>query len=213
VTGTKPVGTAKPGAGRSGRGAAEDWVAKWRDELEEQLETEENFFNDSKAEELAFWQAKLALTAAGSKEQMQVEHQIYELRKQPAQQGERDAIEEQDYKARVAQQEFERRKAQIDAEVKLGKLSAREGIEAEQEALDQKWALDQEYFEKSWRRPTRISRPQSVSKKRNTWRTPNTSLQRRRSTTSWPKLSRRRPTSWRSNSHKPLTRSARRLKV
>jgi len=50
---------------RSG-GAGADNVSAWRAELQEQLLAEQSFFGQSKSEELAFWQDKLALTEAGS---------------------------------------------------------------------------------------------------------------------------------------------------
>ena len=50
-------------------------------DLQSQLSDEQAFFADSKAEELAFWQDKLALTQAGSKEQLAVENNIYQLEK------------------------------------------------------------------------------------------------------------------------------------
>jgi len=50
-------------AGR--RGAGSDSVQAWRAELQEQLLSEQSFFGQSKDQELAFWQGKLALTEAG----------------------------------------------------------------------------------------------------------------------------------------------------
>jgi hypothetical protein len=47
-------------------GAGSDSLSAWRAELQEQLLAEQSFFGQSKAEELAFWQDKLALTEAGS---------------------------------------------------------------------------------------------------------------------------------------------------
>lgn len=81
-------GTAKAGGGKSG---AASQMEQWREELQQQLIAEQNFYKDSTAEELAFWQQKLALTKNGSKEQFEVEQQIYELKKRLAQQALRDA--------------------------------------------------------------------------------------------------------------------------
>ena len=77
-------------AGGGAKGQASELEA-WREELQQRLEAERNFFADSTAEELAFWQQKLKLTQAGSKEQASVEATIYGLQKRMAQQGLRDA--------------------------------------------------------------------------------------------------------------------------
>src|SRR5215469_13969888 len=59
-------------------------IGAWRAELQEQLLAEQSFFGQSKSEELAFWQDKLALTQAGSSARLAVERNIYELEKQLA---------------------------------------------------------------------------------------------------------------------------------
>ena len=60
-------GVARPNATAPARsGAGSDSLSTWRAELQEQLLAEQSFFGQSKAEELAFWQDKLALTEAGS---------------------------------------------------------------------------------------------------------------------------------------------------
>ena len=135
------------GGGGGAKGQASD-IQTWRDELQQKLESEGSFFKDSKADELAFWQQKVTMTAAGSKEQAQVENTIYQLRKQLAVQAERDAISEQTFAGQVAQEDYTRKRALIEAEVTMGKLSASEGAAQEQTLLDQKWALDEGYFEK-----------------------------------------------------------------
>jgi hypothetical protein len=78
--------------GRGQPGAAQSRVQEWRAELQSQLSDEQAYFADSKGEELAFWQAKLALTEAGSKEHLAVENNIYQLEKQLAVQNERDTL-------------------------------------------------------------------------------------------------------------------------
>ena len=78
------------GRGGGAKGQASELEA-WREELQQRLEAERNFFADSTAEELAFWQQKLKLTQSGSKEQASVEATIYGLQKRMAQQGLRDA--------------------------------------------------------------------------------------------------------------------------
>jgi hypothetical protein len=76
-------------AGGAEKGQADE-LETWREQLQAQFVAEQNFYRDSTAEELAFWQQKVALTASGSKERAQVENTIYELRKRLAQEAPRD---------------------------------------------------------------------------------------------------------------------------
>jgi hypothetical protein len=92
--GAKPEVAPWPETGHKARstggGAAKgqaDELATWREQLQQQLEAENNFFTDSTAEELRFWTQKLALTKSGSKEQASVESTIYGLRKRMAEEG------------------------------------------------------------------------------------------------------------------------------
>ncbi len=129
-------------------GGVQNRSQEWRDELHSQLGEEQSFFADSKAEELAFWQDKLALTQAGSKEQLAVENNIYQLEKQLAVQNERDALASLDAGEKLSEAVYARQKAAIQQQAQLGKTSAsEEGVQLK-ELLDAKWALDQDYYEK-----------------------------------------------------------------
>src|SRR5208283_2366116 len=64
--------TRQSGTGPAQVGASSDSVRTWRAELQEQLLAEHNFFGQSKDEELAFWQDKLALADAGSSARLAV---------------------------------------------------------------------------------------------------------------------------------------------
>ena len=92
----KPSGEGEDGdtSGLAGaaKAKAESRVAAWKEALQEQLEAENNYFGDSKAEELAYWESKLALTTEKSKEWYAVEHEIYTLKKADAQQSLNDQI-------------------------------------------------------------------------------------------------------------------------
>src|SRR5215469_14577701 len=133
-------------AGR--RGAGSDSVQAWRAELQEQLLSEQSFFGQSKDQELAFWQGKLALTEAGSNARLAVERNIYELEKQLAVQAERDQLDQLNADQKVADAKFANYKAAINDEAVLGQLSAAEQVRQEQDLLDLKWSYDQAYYEK-----------------------------------------------------------------
>src|SRR5271166_1706104 len=129
-------------------GAGSDNLSAWRAELQERLVAEQSFFGQSRDEELAFWQDKLALTEAGSNARLAVERNIYELEKQLAVQGERDQLDQLNADQKVADAKFARYKAAIDDEAALGKISATEEIRQEQDLLDLKWTYDQAYYQK-----------------------------------------------------------------
>jgi hypothetical protein len=129
-------------------GAGSDRLSAWRAELQEQLLAEQSFFGQSKAEELAFWQDKLALTEAGSNARLAVERNIYELEKQLAVQAERDQLDQLKTDQKVADAKFANYKAAIADEAALGQISATEQVRQEQDLLDLKWSYDQAYYEK-----------------------------------------------------------------
>src|SRR6516225_6663729 len=133
-------------AGR--RGAGSDSVQAWRAELQEQLLSEQSFFGQSKDQELAFWQGKLALTEAGSNARLAVERNIYELEKQLAVRAERDQLDQLNADQKVADAKFANYKAAINDEAVLGQISATEQVRQEQDLLDLKWSYDQAYYEK-----------------------------------------------------------------
>jgi hypothetical protein len=147
---SQPAGisvTQASGSGRSG-GSAQDRLQEWRAELQNQLSDEQAFFADSKAEQLAFWQDKLALTASGSKEQLAVENNIYQLEKQLAVQNERDTLSSLEAEQKVTDAAYTRKRTAIQEQAALGKVSASEEIAQLKDLLDTKWALEQDYYEK-----------------------------------------------------------------
>jgi hypothetical protein len=137
---TQPVGRSSS--------SAQSRLQEWRAELQSQLSSEQAFFADSKAEELTFWQDKLALTQAGSKEQAAVGNNIYQLEKQLAVQNERDALASIDSDERLNNATYARKKAAIQEEAALGKISASGEVAQLGELLDTEWALQQDYYEK-----------------------------------------------------------------
>ncbi len=63
---------------KRGGGGGGGRLEEWRQELEE-IKEEGNLLEQSKAQERAFWQEKLALCQQGSAEYLQVKHRLYEL--------------------------------------------------------------------------------------------------------------------------------------
>ena len=147
-------------SGRGQSGGGQNRAQEWRAELQSQLSDEQAYFADSKAEELAFWQDKLALTAAGSKEQLAVENNIYQLQKQLAVQNERDTLASLDADEKVTDAAYARKKAAIQEQAELGKTSAGEEVAQLKDLLDSEWALEQDYYEKKLAAATDDARTQ-----------------------------------------------------
>ena len=141
------ISATQAGGSQSGSNA-QNRTQEWRAELQSQLASEQSFFADSKSEELAFWQDKLALTQAGSKEQLAVENNIYQLEKQLAVQNERDSLASLDADEKVTDAAYARKKAAIQEQAQLGKESGAEEISQLKDLLDSEWALQQDYYEK-----------------------------------------------------------------
>jgi hypothetical protein len=142
--------TGHSGAAAATQGAANDRLQQWRAELQTQLLDEGAFFRDSKADEVSFWQEKLALTEAGSKARFAVESNIYQLQKQLVVQNERDALAASDADEKVTDAAYARKKAAIQASADLGQISSKEEIAELQGMLETKWSLEQDYFEKKF---------------------------------------------------------------
>jgi uncharacterized protein YfeS len=72
---------AKPQKLTEGTGKGPSVVSQWMEQLHAQEIASGEFFKDQTATELAFWQSKLGLTKAGSKEWLEVQSKIYEGQK------------------------------------------------------------------------------------------------------------------------------------
>ena len=142
--------TGYSGANAAGQGEGNDRLQQWRAQLQSQLLDEGAFFKDSKADEVSFWQEKLALTEAGSKARFAVESNIYQLQKQLVIQNERDALAASDADEKVTDAAYARKKAAIQASADLGQISSKEEIAELQGMLETKWSLEQDYFEKKF---------------------------------------------------------------
>ncbi len=148
--GTTPAGTEKPGKAKGGGGAKgqESEIEAWQEALTKQLIAEKEFFKDSTAEELAFWQSKVGLTKAGSKERFEVEQKIFGLEKSLAHQTEAEKEGELDAEKRVSDAKYQRAVQLVQSEERLGKISAADALAQETTLLNQKWAADQAYYAK-----------------------------------------------------------------
>lgn len=65
--------------------AAESRVPEWQEQLQQKLEAEKNFFKASLSEELTFWKQKLQIADLSTKERIEINHKVYQIEKQQAQ--------------------------------------------------------------------------------------------------------------------------------
>ena len=66
---------------------AKDRLATWRQQLEQQKEASSDFFKSNLAAELAFWEERLNLCKKGSKDWIAVQHEIYQINREEAQEN------------------------------------------------------------------------------------------------------------------------------
>ena len=73
-----------------GQGASQ--IEKWKEQLQEQQEASGDFFKSNLASEQAFWESKLALVAKGSKDYIDVQHELFGVNSQLAHQALADGL-------------------------------------------------------------------------------------------------------------------------
>ena len=137
------------GGGRIGPGL----LQQWRDELEQIKEAEDSFFDFSKEQEKAFWEAKLSLCQEGSAEWLAVRRQMYELDKGIAQEELAQAKETEESKAKLAEITLDKKKALALIEIDMAKDTAAhrramdeidkaDELKIQQELENQKYAVE-----------------------------------------------------------------------
>lgn len=99
---TPAGGSGGAGAG-SGGSKGPDRVSVWQNELDAMQVAEGDFFGESAAREIAFWEAKRELTAAGSDDRLQVDRKLFGLRRQMAQDDLRADLEDLQTRQQMAQ--------------------------------------------------------------------------------------------------------------
>ena len=134
-----------PDPGKNG-GGDKSRVSAWRDQLDQKLMAEKNYFADSKSEELAFWQAKLGLTTQGSQEQLAVERNIYTLSRDMARAAktEKEAIAKDDANTALTygKSQLQAERDQLDAQVDAHKITAAQKIAILKELSQEEYQLD-----------------------------------------------------------------------
>lgn len=103
----------------------DDIVAQWTEQLHAQEIASKDFFKNNTADELAFWQSKLALVAKGSKDWLAVQTKIYELSKTMAHQAYDAQIA--DYNDKIAADRDNWSKELADIQAKLSYVKSTQG--------------------------------------------------------------------------------------
>lgn len=78
--------------GKTDKGSGPSQVELWKQQLQQQEEASGNFFKSNLADEDTFWASKLATLKAGTKEYVEVYHELFAVRKQEAQEGLADSV-------------------------------------------------------------------------------------------------------------------------
>lgn len=154
------VGGARTGSPRAARGPS--LVSQWTEELQAQQIATNDFFGDQTAAELKFWQGKLALTKAGSKDRLEVQSRIYQAEKTLA----RDAYADQiaDLNDRLQADRDNWAKAKADWDEKLALIKSKFGEESkEYKDAHRQMLADQRQHDQDMERAAQQSREQEFS--------------------------------------------------
>ena len=134
--------------GKDAKGPAEKdtRLQEWKNELEQMKEAEKAYFKDSKASDEQYWIAKLALVQGGGAKEAalrrQIEHELFNIHKQMAQE-QRALDDEADAAKKAAGQNLlDIKKAQLQQELAMGRINEGQEIAGEQSILQQKYQID-----------------------------------------------------------------------
>lgn len=122
--GVKAYSGTAPAKGKKGPSA----VSEWAQELQAQQIAEQNFFGESTEAELKFWQSKLALTKAGSKDRLDVQARIYQAEKTLARGAYDDRLAELDEQIQADRDNWA--KVRADWDEKLAFIASKHGQES-----------------------------------------------------------------------------------
>jgi hypothetical protein len=137
-----PFDKSKKGAGGEGPAGL---LQQWKDELE-QIKTAENQYLDfSKEAEKEFWESKLALCAAGSKDYMAVSREIYNADKALAQDAAKEQITALDRQMTSEKSNWDAKKALMAQEVSFVKTTYGAQSSEYRAVLNKQAQFDEEY--------------------------------------------------------------------
>ncbi|MDE1914745.1 MAG: phage tail length tape measure family protein [Sphingomonadales bacterium] len=121
----------------------DDAVQQWAEQLHQQEIASKNYFADQTASELAFWQDKLKLTTAGSKDWLAVQSRIFDASKALAHQDYQDHIA--DLNERIQADRNNWAKEQADWQEKLAYIRSKYGEQnAEYKNASREWERAQQ---------------------------------------------------------------------
>jgi hypothetical protein len=133
-------------------------LAEWRDEWQQRLTGEANYFADSRAAEIQFWESKSALIKQGlangtlsqkqaDAERMAIDRQIYSLRSALAHQDRDMTINAIQDELSASQQASQQTMSDIENDYNNKKISADKMFQLKREELQREWVLTQQYYQ------------------------------------------------------------------
>lgn len=139
-------------AKKSGSGAGGDTrYQQWKSELEEMHTAEQDFFKTSLADDEKYWQAKLATISGNGKHEQtlrrQIEHELYNIHKQQAQQQRQLDDEDIAAKRQRGVDEIEAAREALAIEQEMGEISGQQRITGLRTLLDKEYQLKRQALE------------------------------------------------------------------
>jgi phage-related minor tail protein len=126
AAGAGDVAGAKTFAPKGGKGPS--IVSDWEEQLHEAEVASNDFFSDQTEKELQFWQSKVALTKAGSKDWLDVQSKIYEAQKTLAHRDYDEHVADLNDRLEADRDDF--KKFQADWQEKLAYIKSKFGEES-----------------------------------------------------------------------------------
>lgn len=146
-----PLAKAKKSSGGSGAGS-DTRLQEWRAELEEMHTAEQDFFKTSLADDEKYWQAKLGTISGNGKHEQtlrrQIEHELFQIHKQQAQQLRQLDEEELQAKRNAATYEVDIAKENLQAQLDLGQITEQQKLAQERSLAAQQYNIERELLNK-----------------------------------------------------------------
>ena len=128
--------------------AKDDTVAKWTEELRAKQIASNDYFSDATADELKFWQSKVALTTKGSKDWLEVQARIFEASRTLARQAYQDQIANLNEKIAADRDNWAKEQADLRDKVALAEATHKEQSREYKDALKELETAQREHDDK-----------------------------------------------------------------
>lgn len=158
-----PAPVPRPSTGRNG---AASRLQQWRDELQQRIQAEIGYFRDSTDLEIAFWTQKLSQVRRGSKEEVQIRDQLFQLNKKKAQEELDTRIQAINDQQSLLRDDYQRQLELQDQKLAILRDAYGEDSRQYRAAVQEKLRITQQYEQEVVRlERDRIDHAESVQEK------------------------------------------------